>query len=133
MKTMNIITALLVRPGLTRDVTAFTATSLDERQPAPEVLHALNASAARSRVVRAGAAAVTIWTSSDRNADARPNPWAAMVLADTLDLVSELSPDDIVAHPALTCRGAVVITGRCLMTGALSALRPIRDPLTDAA
>lgn len=56
-----------------------------------------------------------------------------MVLADALDLVADLAPDDIMANPALTCRGLVVVTSRCLMTGALRTLRPVPDPLADAA
>lgn len=130
---MDIITALLIRPGLARDVTAFTATATDSHQTPREVLRALEASTARSRIVRAGAAAVTVWTSADRHADNRLNPWSSMVLADALNLVADLTPDDIMATPALTCRGLVVVTGRCLMTGALRTVRPAPDPLADAA
>lgn len=129
---MNIVTGFLVRPGLDRDVTVFDIATTDGHQTPEEVLHALRATAARSRIVRTDVAA-TVWTSDDCRADHSPNPWSAMVLARALNLMPDLSPDDVIAHPALTFRGLVVVTGRCPLTGALSALRPAPDPLADAS
>ena len=130
---MNIVTGFLVRPGLDRDVTLFDIATTGSEQTPDEVLYALGAAAARSRIVRTAVVAATVWTSDDCRADHSPNPWSAMVLARALNLMPDLSPDDVIAHPALTFRGLVVVTGRCPLTGALSALRPAPDPLADAS
>lgn len=131
---MNTFHALLIRAGLAYDVTPFTARLAGKHaDPPPEVLRVLACSTARARTVRAGATAVSVWTNSDRHADHRPNPWAAMVLADIFNLIADLSPDEIIANPALTFRGDVVIGGPCLMTGAIARSLPRPDPFTGAA
>lgn len=122
---MNKLIGLLVPPGPRLAVSKFSVTHTFRNDPPPEVLAALDATNVRSSVVRAGPAAVTIWTCTDRRADSTINPWASMVLASALNLVSDLDPDDVVAHPALRCRGTVALTGRCLFSGELAPLRYI--------